>query len=511
MGYIHSVNRHYHCDSIDSRITIIEIESMDLSKSQKRALFKIAMDLVKIDDQIHGNEVLALEQLQQQLAIEPEDIDLAHYVTLSQAIASLQLMNETDCDEVLHVLDKIIKIDNNVDRRENMLLSAIKMALINSSRHFVTIVSALDSIAEMVDNQIIYLEKNNNEDVKSFLNNKYEFDLLSNVLSELGIHLFYLPEIIKQLRIQKNDGLTQLNILQKSIEYLIPSGCVTDIDQIKKSIENLDPVTFTQYVCTHYHVKFPSTACLMIAIQDTNVLDDDAQSHRCTDYLCLDITQDIKQRILTFIQVLNHSRFSVSYQGYYKTLMNFLSVERKINSSILISAKGEWTLADCNNKLLKFNSAPQSKTLYLLLIRYGSLGITLKTWAEIENIIAELALHPWTYYDEIRQWLLTHPSLSTNIVLNLLTIYRYFSNRDTKCSRLIEYLRSIVTHRSSLKNYINTAIADMNDLANKEQYFVCYNADNHSYFTMVESRMLFIETPNGTIPLEDSALWKNLI
>lgn len=484
---------------------------MDLSKSQKRALFKIAMDLVKIDKQIHGNEVLALKQLQKQLNINQEEIDLAHYVTLAQAIECLKLLSTENRTNVIFILNKIIGADNDIDKRENLLLSAIQMALDENHKHYSTIISSMDCFAEMANNQIIYLESKTCTNARTILDNPYEFMLLSKILSETGIQFFYLPEIIKQLSRIKNSSESQLEILCKSLEYIIPFGTSTDLEQIQKSIESIDIHTFSQFICTHYQVYPPYSANLMITIQDGTVLDDDAQSHRCMDYLCIDVTQDIKQRLLTFIQLLDHPHFSISYQGYYKTLINYLSIERKINSAILITKQGDLRLIDISNKELTFTSAPQSKSLYVLLIKYGKNGISHTTWQDAKDRISKLMQTTWNLDEEIKRHLLAYRTNGGYLIYNLLTIYRYFSHRDTDCNRLLAYIRSIVAHKSSLKNYINTALDDFKGLANKEQYMVCYRAEDHSYYTWITAKTLYLETSGGNIPITESALWKSLI
>ena len=484
---------------------------MNLLKSQKRALFKIAMDLVKIDNQIHGNEILAIEQLQKRFQISLEDIDLAHYMTLEQAINSLLRLSTAERAELIAILRNLISIDNEIDGRENILLSAIQISLDEQYKSYASILSAMDALADRADNQLIYLELRRSPQIRAFLDNPYEFILLNNILAELGLHFFYLPEVIRQLSSQQNGDVSQLEMLCKSLEYMVPSGSKTDLEQIRTSVEHLDITTFSQFVCTHYHVHPTSQACLLIAVQDENVLDDDSQSHRCTDYLCLDVTQDIKQRLLTFIQILNHTHFSISYHGYYKALFNFLSSERKINSSILITPKRDWALIDCNNKILTFTSAPQAKSLYLLLIKYGLSGINHSLWSEAANIITEMAKIAWTQDEEMKKWLLDRHSDSANLVYNMLTIYQFFSNRDIPCLRMIEYLQSIIAHKSSLKNYINNAISEVVELANKEQYQVCYNAETRSYYTLLEAKMVYIATSTENTSLCNSALWKSLI
>ena len=54
---------------------------MLLSSVQKRALFKLAVDLAKADKQIHGNEVALLSSLQEELNVSNEDLEETSYTS----------------------------------------------------------------------------------------------------------------------------------------------------------------------------------------------------------------------------------------------------------------------------------------------------------------------------------------------------------------------------------------------------------------------------------------------
>ena len=49
-----------------------------LNQIQKRAVFKLAVDLAKADKQIHGNEVALLNSLQDELNMSKEELDMVH-------------------------------------------------------------------------------------------------------------------------------------------------------------------------------------------------------------------------------------------------------------------------------------------------------------------------------------------------------------------------------------------------------------------------------------------------
>jgi hypothetical protein len=255
----------------------------------------------------------------------------------------------------------------------------------------------------------------------------------------------------------------------------------------------------------------PDVACLLVAIQDGYVLDDDVTAHRCVDYLCIHVTSDFKKRLIEFVKILQRPHYSLSYKGYYKSLIDYLSQERQIKSSILIAESREFVLSDLDNHVVRFTSSPQAKSLYLLLLKSGRSGIGQKVWKEAETTLQTMSRMTWDSQPAILRWLFEQQSPGSTMLYNLLLLYRYFSNREADSRRTIAYLTSIVTHKSSLKNYINNAFRAITHLANKEHYLVQYNLDIHSYCVELDVNMFSIQSDTETMPLKDSALWRSLL
>ena len=61
-----------------------------LNQIQKRAVFKLAVDLAKADKQIHGNEVALLNSLQDELNMSKEELDMVHYMSLQDSMSALR-------------------------------------------------------------------------------------------------------------------------------------------------------------------------------------------------------------------------------------------------------------------------------------------------------------------------------------------------------------------------------------------------------------------------------------
>lgn len=60
---------------------------------------------------------------------------------------------------------------------------------------------------------------------------------------------------------------------------------------------------------------------------------------RTVDFLCIDISSEVKKRILAFVSRFDERRDLLSYKGYYKFLYDYLSSEAKITNPISINSK----------------------------------------------------------------------------------------------------------------------------------------------------------------------------
>ena len=96
-----------------------------LTPLKKRTIFKIAVELIKADDRIHSKEISFLERLQRELELSQEDIDLTHYITLSEAVSSINELDEEQIDYVMKQFNRIMRADSDIAMKENLLLTAI--------------------------------------------------------------------------------------------------------------------------------------------------------------------------------------------------------------------------------------------------------------------------------------------------------------------------------------------------------------------------------------------------
>ena len=124
-----------------------------MSPVQKRAVFKLAVDLAKADKQIHGNEVALLSSLQGELGLGREELDMVHYMSLQEALTVLRSLGEEERNAVVRTLETMVGVDVDVDRREQVLFGSIKMVLSGESSSWVDVVSVNGSDVAILQRQ----------------------------------------------------------------------------------------------------------------------------------------------------------------------------------------------------------------------------------------------------------------------------------------------------------------------------------------------------------------------
>ena len=475
---------------------------------QKRAVFKLAVDLAKADKQIHGNEVSLLNSLQYSLDLAQDELDMIHYMSLQESIFALQSLGQCERESVVACLEGMVGVDVDVDRREQLLYGSIKMALTGESASWVTIVSVNSVEAECSSEQIVYLEKSRCESARQILDDRFENLLISKALSDVGLQLFYLPQIKQKIDIA---------LLQRSMSYILPSSELADSVNIEDALQKTSSVAFFNAFCTAYHMspgRVEFDAFLALKVQESEILNDDGRLSRSVDFLCIDVTSEIKRRITHFVTQIEAPSSMLSYDGYYRLLYDHLSSATSVVSSVAIDLKYDFYLKDINNHKLKFDSAPQAKTLYLLLLRYGASGVNQECFEraieKLDKIKDKISPEQWDL-NSYKQTLLDEGTDCATLIYNLLTIYSAVSTKDSTESSFLNYISTILRQRSALKNYINHGFASVQYLQNKESYWINYDKQNRSYYLAVDKSLFFIEElGSGFVRFSESKLWKSL-
>lgn len=476
---------------------------------------KLAVELVKADNKIHSKEVSVLDEVQSVLGLEQQELDLTHYLSLENAVDCLKNLDDSSTERVIDLFNGIMCSDNDIDFEENLLLSSISMSFDTRSRNWCRILSVNVTESEVTEKQIVFLESDVSEPAHQVLDDKYDNLLISKAFSDIGIEFFYLPYIIREFGQNLEDD-DKFGLFQRSMEYLVPAGDKIKLNNLKGSLAALDTRTFYHLTLSRFGIdpeRIPYTAFLLVKIRNSNILDDSDTMRRMIDFLCIDISSEVKKRILTFVSRFDKQRDILSYKGYYKFLYDYLSSEAKITNPIRINSKGDFILE--SGEIIRFKSAPQAKTLYLLLLSRGHKGISQTDFNKAISFLKTLDINEYLTPSGdfnlalFKEYLAGKNDEYARVIRDTISIYRTFSTKDCQNKHFLEYIQSILRHRSSLKTYINSGFASARKLANPEHFMVCFDADTKTYSVSASPSLFTISSEGSSpTPLTDSPLWK---
>lgn len=489
------------------------------SPVQKRSILKIAIELVKADNRIHSKEISILDKLQKSLGLSQEELDLIHYTPLSDAVSIVRNMEDSIIGTVMEIFNSIMRIDSDIDFEENLLFAAVTMSCLPESREWSCVLSVPGIDIEVSNKQILFLEKHISEESHKVLDDKYDNLLISKAFGDIGLSLFYLPNILRDLGLSGKGPSDKFGLLKKSMSYLMPAGDMLKVDSLKDELASFDSGSFFKVVSSRFGLEpgfFPYDAFLLVKIRDSIVLDDDNAMHSTTDFFCLDISREVKHRILSFVSLFGDNTYLLPYDGYYKLLFDHFSSESKINSEICLDREFNFVLSSLDGKRIPFESSPQARTLYLLLLKYGRDGITQKQFTSAISYLETVDARRYIFnglfdIESFESDLLSGQDDWRGVIYNTIRIYKAISTKDEQSPVFLSYISSILSHRSSLKTYINKGFSSVQELSDQEMYFVGFDRQTNAYKVGIGlSMFLVVEEDSCPIPLADSRFWKGL-
>ena len=493
-----------------------------LSPLKKRTVFKIAVDLIKADNRIHSKEINVLDSLQEELCLTQEEIDLTHYITLSDSISTINEMNPEQVSYLLDLFNGIMRADSDISVQENLLLTSLILSCSEDSKEWVKVISVPATETKISDSQIVFLEKDHSRKAHLVLDDKYDSLLISKALGDIGFQLFYLPSVLDDLGLikksEKQPG-SHFRLLQKSIGYLTPYGSNGDNRKVEQLLNNFDTTTFFKVALSALHLNpdiFPFNSFLLVKIRESIIFDDKNCSREMIDFLCIDMSDEVKKRILSFVENFSEQTFILPYEGYYKMFYDYLSSESKITSSILVDKNFHFVLENLGCTKVSFESSPQARTLYLALLYYGRKGIKQSCFTDAAEMIQNIDMDEFCTdgvfsIEKIKAKMQEENTDWSRLIYNVISIYQAISTKDVQKPTYMSYILSILNHRSSLKTYINKGFSEIDGLANPEQYHIIFDKEFNLYRTNASSSLFYCDEEGERKQIQDSEIWRKLI
>ena len=478
---------------------------MHLTYLNKLAVLRIAVDLVKADGRIHGGEVGILASLRERFELSQDDLDRIHYITLQQAVSSLKELDSYSAEAVLGILSEVMCVDNDIDYDENILFTSVYMSLNPQTRDWCNVVSSSGVMDETSLKQILYLESSPNAEVHRLFDNEYDKLLVTKSMNDLGLEFFYLPDVLRGEQKKRE-------LLDEAMRYLVPAGITREAARLSE----VNSDGFFYFLLSRYKIDVSTlgtSSFLLLKIRDSYSLDDDNNLSKGVDFFVVDMQENVKERIYSFISKFDNHSEEISYEGCYKILYDYMSRAIKKVNRIVLDDRYEFCLMEQDMARITFESSPQARSFYLLLLRYGAAGVSQKLFEQALNYLGGIPDDGPFSMEEFMVSLRKEASEVARLVYNAVVIYSAVSSKEASGRKFLGYIESMFRNRSSLKNYINKGFADSGALADPERYCVSFDSESKSYGIAADiaSFRVYSDLAMEAGMLSSSDLWRRLL
>ena len=483
------------------------MQELQLTYLNKLAVLRIAVDLVKADSRIHGDEIGLLASLQEKFALSQDDLDRIHYITLQQAVSSLKELDVFTAGVVAQILEDIMCVDNEIDYEENILLTSVFMSISPATRDWCDVLSVQNVMDETSMKQVLYLESEPCEEVHELFNDKYDKLMITKSFNDMGLDFFYLPDVLSG-----SNRAEMVGLLKQAMRYLVPSGSLR-IDH--DDIENFSAEGFFYFLLSRYRLDIKSLrsqSFMLFKVRDSYCLDDDNNQTKGVDFFVMDMSSDVKSRIYSFISRFDNKGNRIPYEGCYKILCDYLSSASKNISRLLLDGSYGFCLMDTERTRLVFESSPQARAFYLLLLKYGPAGVSQDTFEEALGILKDVPDNGDFDMGAFMSSLASDGSDASCFIYNAVVIYSVISGKETSSRKFIGYIESIFRNRSSLKNYVNKGFSEQTKLADAGLFSITFDQASKTYSVAAGLQSFRVSDPSG-VPsmLETSDFWNRLL
>jgi hypothetical protein len=452
------------------------MQELQLTYLNKLAVLRIAVDLVKADSRIHGDEISLLASLQEKFALSQDDLDRIHYITLQQAVSSLKELDVFTAGKVTQILEDIMCVDNEIDYEENILLTSVFMSISPATRDWCDVLSVQNIMDETSMKQVLYLESEPSREVHELFSDKYDKLMITKSFNDMGLDFFYLPDVLRG-----SNRAEMVGLMKQAMRYLVPSGSIR-IEH--DDIDDFSAEGFFYYLMSRYRIdvrSLRSQSFLLFKVRDSYCLDDDNNQTKGVDFFVIDMSSDVKSRIYSFISRFDNKSNRIPYEGCYKILCDYLSTASKNVSRILVDETYNFSLMDSGRTRIVFESSPQTRTFYLLLLKYGSAGVGQDTFEEALRMLREVPDTEDFCMSDFMARMASAGTPASYLIYNACVIYAVVSGKEASSRKFLGYIESIFRNRSSLKNYANKGFSELDKLADADMFSISFNASAKTY------------------------------
>lgn len=342
-----------------------------MKNSEKTAVVRIFVDLIKADRIIDTAEIVFYDEMRKKYNFAQENEVAAMAMSFSEAISILKMSAGDLRRDVLADCADATVSDGFCAHSEALLLIALKRALGDEESENVSVISIPKKSFSVDYSTVLYVESK--FDVET---NRQIVDNYRSVYKEFlfsGFHFVYIPNVIHHYK------ETDKEMFRRMISFLAPSFSIEGVEGVVSGLLTMTTESFCKDIlCNRLNIESLREVNPSLLIKIGNDYVGDVEY---SNLLCVEIEDSfvdlVKKFVDDFSSMLSSDTLTVPigreandqylYYGFYKQLLDIFLRRNNIRSRIVIDPnREEILLPDIGQKLNRLSR--RDKAMYVLFL-----------------------------------------------------------------------------------------------------------------------------------------------
>ena len=339
-----------------------------MTNSQKTALTRIIVDLIKADNILDITEMDFFCKMEEKYKISEDHLVASQKIDFGTAVHVLQELSTPELYTIEKDLEELTCVDGDCAPEEAFLVMALQFCLDPERKKYSKLITTNVTNIFIEQRNIIYTETSYDEDINELLSNRNTLRYIMDDFSVIGLNFVYIPKISKDFNTM-ND-----RYLHNVVRLLAPSLSTENQDKVFNSLRNIT----TKEFCEEFLIKKMDLD--QIYDSEPSILLQVCKSDESISYLHIALSEDIMDDLRKLVDMYKRlTRHNVHiktfrednerflYHGFHRSLFDLFAFPGKdIESSILIDLyKRKLTFIDLGESL---QLSTKQLALYVFII-----------------------------------------------------------------------------------------------------------------------------------------------
>ncbi len=319
--------------------------------SIRQGIYRVLSDLVKSDNVITIDELNALDEACEKVfSISDQDREEGFRKTLGDALDAIGKESDRLKKKVIAAMENIALKDGECCRAESLLITSAVYVLRNPKA--AKVVSIEFKNRPLLSTQLLYVENKKTIAGRAALDTA--FGELSQIVKMGGLDLIYIPRVAKDFRDYETgkDADRRRNDMKRVLRLVSPTSGDGDLENTITAIQGMSSRYFYNTILNgRLEMGLDVTEPVwMLRLPDSVVA-----GKGYANFLCFEVERDVRVQLQEFVEEINsrQNAYSITindgrsredrfmYNGFYKALLDVMSVRKEDNWDLCVRLYGD--------------------------------------------------------------------------------------------------------------------------------------------------------------------------